>query len=63
MKRLLRIFELSKNEQRVVLIVMFVLIAIAFVQYERRIHHSPVQRTSATETKPSPSPAEAEDNQ
>jgi hypothetical protein len=38
MKRFFRIFELSKNEQRVVLIVIFVLIAIAFVGYERRAH-------------------------
>ncbi len=30
MKRLFRIFELSKNEQRVVLIVMFVLVTVAF---------------------------------
>ena len=44
MKRFLRIFELSKNEQRVVLIVMFVLIAIAFVGYERRIRPLSRQR-------------------
>jgi hypothetical protein len=56
MKRLFRIFELSKNEQRVVLIVMFVLITVAFVGYERRVHRSPVQRISATEPKPSLSP-------
>jgi hypothetical protein len=31
MKRLLRIFDLSKNEQRVVLIVMFALITVAFI--------------------------------
>ena len=43
MKRFLRIFELSKNEQRVVLIVMFALLAIAFIGYERRVHRSPVQ--------------------
>ena len=55
MKRLLKIFELSKNEQRVVLIVMFVLITIALVGYERRVHHSAVQATSATDAKPSPS--------
>jgi hypothetical protein len=54
-KRIFRIFELSKNEQRVVLIVMLVLIAIAFVGYERRVHHFPIQPTSATEAKPSPS--------
>jgi hypothetical protein len=38
MKRLFRIFELTKHEQRVVLIVMLVLIAIAFVGYECRLH-------------------------
>ncbi len=56
MKRFSRIFDLSKNEQRVVLIVMLVLIAIAFIGYERRIHHSSMQRTLATDAKPSPSP-------
>ena len=58
MKRLFRIFELSKNEQRVVLIVMLILIAIAFAKYERRVHNSGIQPTSATEGKPLPSPAE-----
>jgi hypothetical protein len=58
MKRLFRIFELSKNEQRVVLIVIFVLVAIAFIGYERRVHHSPVQLTAGTDLKPSPSPVE-----
>ena len=61
MKRLLRIFELSKNEQRVVLIVTLVLIAVAFIGYERRVHQRPVQPTSATEAKPSPSRMEAKD--
>ncbi len=56
MKRLLRIFELSKNEQRVVLIVMLALVAIAFIAYERRVHRSPVQPTTAVEPKSSPSP-------
>jgi len=60
MKRLFQIFELSKNEQRVVLIVMFVLIVIASVAYERRVHHSSVQLTSATEPEPSPNPLKAE---
>jgi hypothetical protein len=54
MKRLLRIFELSKNEQRVVLIAMLILIAIAFIGYERRIHRPPAQPTSATEQNQSP---------
>ena len=63
MKRLLRIFELTKNEQRVVLIIMLVLIMIAFVGYERRLHRSPAQPTSTAEAKPSPSPLETKDDQ
>ncbi len=63
MKRLLRIFELSKNEQRVILIMMFILIAIAFIAYERRIHRPPVQQISAMEPKRSSSPAEVQDDQ
>jgi hypothetical protein len=59
MKGLLRIFELSKNEQRVVLIIMLVLITIAFVGYERRVHRFPVQQELAAEAKPSPTPMEA----
>jgi hypothetical protein len=63
MKGLFHIFELSKNEQRVVLIVVLTLIALAAVRYERRIHRVPVRPTPATETKPSPSPAEIENEQ
>ncbi len=63
MKRLLRIFDLSKNEQRVVLIVILILLAIAFIGFERRVHHHRVQPTSPTEAKLSPSPVEAEDDQ
>ena len=62
MKRLLRIFELSKNEQRVVLILMLVLFTIAFIGYERRVHRSPVQATTV-EAKQSPSPVKIEDGQ
>jgi hypothetical protein len=62
MKRLFRIFELSKSEQRVVLIVMFVLVAVAFVEYERRIHHPSIQRALTTEPKPSPTTTETEDD-
>jgi hypothetical protein len=61
MKRPLRIFELSKNEQRVVLIVMLVLFTIAFIGYERRVRRSPVQPAAALGAKPSPSPVEVED--
>jgi hypothetical protein len=60
MKRLFRMFELSKNEQRVVLIVMLVLIATAFVSYERRVHRSPVLPSSGPEAKASPSPVGTE---
>jgi hypothetical protein len=63
MKRLFRIFELSKNEQRVVLIIMLGLIAIAFITYECRAHYSPPQPISATETKASSSPAESKNEQ
>jgi hypothetical protein len=63
MKRLFRIFDLTKNEQRVVLIVMLVLVAICFVGYERRVHRPPVKLTSAAEPEPSPTPVETEDEQ
>jgi hypothetical protein len=62
MKRPFRIFELSKNEQRVVLIVMLILLAIALVRYERRVHERPIQ-PSATEAKSSPRPMEPSDAQ
>jgi hypothetical protein len=58
MKRLFRIFELSKSEQRVVLIVVLILIAVAFVQYEFRVNRSPIQPTSLAEAKASPSPVQ-----
>ena len=60
MKRLFRIFELTKNEQRVVLIVMLVLITMAFVAHERRVHRPWVHPTSATEPRASPSPEQIE---
>ncbi len=63
MKRLLRIFELSKNEQRVVLIVVLTLVAIAFIGYERRVRHPPAQPASATELKPSLNRAKIENQQ
>ena len=62
MKRLFRIFELSKPEQRVVLIVILVLIAIAFVRYERRVHRLPVEPTLKVEQQPSPAAAGTEDD-
>jgi hypothetical protein len=58
MKRSFMIFDLSKNEQRVVLIVVLLLVIIAIVSYERRVHPQ-FQQTSATEPKPSPSVVEA----
>jgi hypothetical protein len=63
MNRLIRIFVLSKSEQRVVLIVMLALIAVALVRYERRIHARPVQAAAAAESNASPSPQEIEDEQ
>ena len=63
MKRVFRIFELSKNEQRVVLIVMFVLITIAFVGYERRVHQHSGQAAALGKVQSSPSPVEIEKKQ
>jgi len=63
MKRLFRIFELTKNEQRVVLIVMLILVAIAFVGYERRVHRFHVRAPNVSEVKASPSPVQIEDEQ
>jgi hypothetical protein len=64
MKRLLRIFELTKNEQRVVLIVVFALVAVAFARYESRLHRFGVQTKSVAELKPSATPvAAAQDDQ
>jgi hypothetical protein len=63
MKRLLRVFDLSKSEQRVVLIVMLILITIAFIGYERRVHRVHVRAGTALEMKKSPSPAQTEDEQ
>jgi ABC-type Fe3+ transport system permease subunit len=61
MKRLFRIFELSANEQRVVLIIMLILIIIALVAYERRIHPR-FQQTTAMKPTPSPTAVETEDD-
>jgi hypothetical protein len=60
MKRLFRIFELSKSEQRVVLIVMLILIATAFVGYERRLNRADVRARAAPEAKISPTPVQTE---
>jgi hypothetical protein len=60
MKRVIRIFVLSKSEQRVVLIVVLALIAGTLVRYERRAHQFPVRATTTTEPKAAPSSTEAE---
>ena len=62
MKGLFRIFELSKNEQRVVLIVMFLLLAFAFIGYERRANRASVQQTLVMKPKPSPTALDSENN-
>ncbi len=49
-------FELSKNEQRVVLIIVFALLAITLIEYERRVHRSPIRGPSAAEANPSATP-------
>jgi hypothetical protein len=59
----LRIFELSKSEQRVVLIVMFVLIAVGFIGYERRVHKVPLRSPVLSEAKKNPRPTQTEEGQ
>ncbi len=61
MKRLLRIFELSKNEQRVVLIVLLALIVFAFVGYERRVHRVHARTPTVSEMQTSPSPEQIQE--
>lgn len=63
MKRVLGVFVLSKSEQRVVLIVMLALIAVALLGYERRAYQPWVQSISATEPKASSSPSALDDEQ
>jgi hypothetical protein len=63
MKHLLKIFELSKSEQRVVLIVMFVLISVVFVGYERRLHSVHVRPPAPPQAKTTPSPVQTEEAQ
>lgn len=63
MKRLLRIFELSKNEQRVVLILMLILLLVAFMGYERRVHPVQVRAPNLPLAKASPSPVQNEETQ
>jgi len=62
-KPLFRIFELTKSEQRVVLIVMLILITIAFIGYQRRVHRIHVRAPNVSEVKTSPSPVQIEDEQ
>ncbi len=58
MKRLTEILVLSKSEQRVVLIIMLILITIAFVGYERRVHRVYIRTSSVPEAKTSPTPVQ-----
>ena len=61
MKRAIRIFVLSKSEQRVVLIIILALLAGALVAYKGRTHQFPVRSITATAPKPSPSPPSPEE--
>jgi hypothetical protein len=63
MKRVFQIFDLSKSEQRVVLIITLVLVGFGFVMYERRVHYPPVKARSVIEPPPSPSPSETQNEQ
>jgi hypothetical protein len=62
MKLPVRIFDLSKGEQRVVMIMILALIAGAFAAYERRARQPPVQpiTTTAPQQSPSPPPKDAQ---
>jgi CBS-domain-containing membrane protein len=62
MKHLFKMFELFKNEQRVVLTIMLVLLAIAFIGYERRTHPRSLLQTSANQRRASPSPVKSEED-
>jgi hypothetical protein len=63
MKRLFRIFVLSKSEQRAVVLIVLTLIVVALVGYQRRAHQFPIQLATATEPKALPTPAELKDEQ
>ncbi len=62
-RKVSRAEDATPSEQRVVVLIVLVLIAGALLRYERRAHQFPVQPTTATELKASPSPAEAENEQ
>jgi hypothetical protein len=57
MKGLFGVFELSKNEQRVVLIIIFALVVAAFVGYERRTRQDSAHSSAQTAPQPSRTPA------
>ena len=61
MKGLFKIFELSKYEQRVVLIVILILIVFAFLGYERRVHHVHARTPTVSELKASSTPEQTEE--
>jgi hypothetical protein len=62
-KRPIRIFDLSKSEQRIALIIILALIAGAFAAYERRARQPAVQPITTTAPQRSPSPPLPEDAQ
>src|SRR5438270_88658 len=57
------LIKFSKNEQRVVLIVMLALVVIALIGYERRVYRVHVRTPSVPEAKASPTPVQAHDEQ
>jgi len=61
MKSAIRIFDLSKSEQRVVLIIILALIVGAFAAYQCRAHPRPVQPITTPTPQQSPSPQLPED--
>jgi hypothetical protein len=63
MKGRIRIFDLSNSEQRVILIVMLVLITIAFIRYECRLHRFHTRAPTVPEVKTSPSREQIDEEQ
>jgi hypothetical protein len=63
MKRLTEIFTLSKREQRVIVIVVLALIAVALVKRQWSAQQLPLRPKPAATVKPSPNPHELRDEQ
>jgi hypothetical protein len=63
MKHLTEIFTLSKSEQRVIVIVVLALIAVALVRHQRSAQQLPLRPKTVATVTPSPNPYELRDEQ